>query len=189
MKKLSLNATFLRIILVLTFIIASGLLVGGFYFAQNWLNDFALKSNIGKVSSTTNSSGSTGNDQSGNELRKLGPVVDKVNGFVATSKEKYETDIGFYASKLGVAATTTYSTTVPTSITTPPPMLQGVVVGYITIAINKPLDFSTLIKFTKAIETNIPKMKLSGISIKHDPSAADSVTVEPLIVEVYTKGI
>jgi len=58
---------------------------------------------------------------------------------------------------------------------------------FVSVTLGNPVQFSKLFEFIQAIESNTPKMKLTGISMDSVAGQNDAVSVQPIIIEVYTK--
>jgi len=164
--------------------------VGGFYFAQNWLNNYATD-----LDSTTPKSASSSNSpkqlaQLKDELSKQSVAVDKANSFILSSQD-YQSqimkDLNAYASSTGVTLEKHTLTPQPPATVAKVSLPGGLQSNYMTITLGSPVSYIKLIKFLRAIETNIPKIRLTGVSISHTTGPDDSVSVEPLIIEVYTR--
>lgn len=187
MKKSHFNASALRLLLLVSTIIIAVIIVGGFYYAQAWLSNDAN-------STKTNSYESISGNLSPNELTQLQNDVYKHEAvsIKATelfySAQTYETkvkqDLNNYASKIGISITSIDPTQAPTVDSSSTP-ISGVIPRYINVTIGNPVQFTKLFEFIQAIETNIPKMKLTGISINGE--SGQNVTVKPIIIEIYTR--
>ena len=187
MKKMKFQATSMQKILIISLLLIAVLLIGGFYYAQIWLKDFANNSNSNSQL-PTNTNIPADQSQIQSDLNNQKAAVDKATKIVA-SKQDYQTkikqDLDKYALDTNVTITD-YAPTQPTA-TTSAPTINGVQSDYIKVTLKNPVHYTNLIKFIKAIETNIPKMELTGINLTHTQESEDSVTVEPLIIKVYTK--
>jgi len=184
MKKF--DSTYLRTILAITMVITLGGFVGGFYYAQDQLITFAKE--VSQTSAELDKK-DTNQAQTGlsSTLATLKPSVDKAASFIATTDTYLNAasrDINKYGASTGVEI----SEISPTQLTATPGGISatGIQSSYVRVVLKSPVDFVGLVKFIKAIETNLPKMKLKGINLSRtaDPN---KVAVEPLIVEVYTK--
>lgn len=189
MKKHQIKASLLRTLMLFVIFLIVGLLAGGFYYAQGWLGDFAASSNINSPQQTTNTLNPTDLIQLKNEISSQQITVSKAAGIV-TSKQGYNSkiqkDLNKYASIIGITIKNYGSVQPPTVGETTPLFTNGVQASFVKITLENPVSYTNLIKFMKAIETNLPKMKLTGINLSRAGSG-DSVTVDPLIIEVYTR--
>ena len=181
MKKTNTKASSLRSIMVMLLFLAIGLSAVGFYYAQVWLNDFAIS--VGQVvaKSTTNSTSPQGISQLQSTMSSKQTVIDKLNAFTVSSQDYQSqaiSDLNKYAAnnEISISDFNVASTTA-----------TAINVKNITIKLANPVQISSLIKFLKSIETNLPKMQITEITIKDNSSKAGTVNVDPLIIEVYTK--
>ncbi len=194
MNKSGMNATKLRATLgtvVVLMIIVIGV---GFYFTQDFLSKQAADVNSIVVKSTAGN----GNSESVIELQKaikdMQPAVEKANAILTPSAsytEQIISDLNKIAARAGVTIAD-YSfadTTAGNAATTAPQPtnISGVQIKTATVTIANPVQYSSLLTFIKLIETNLPKMQISGITVAKDTSSGGTVTVQPLTVEVYTR--
>jgi hypothetical protein len=187
MKNVKFNATALRTILVVTVILLTAGLIGGFYYAQTLLNEMAVD-----VSKTSSELAKVDNDNAQSALQtkldNLKPVEAKAIGIVYPSTDyqsMVSSDLSKYASSTGVQVEAVSPGQLPIGSTAS--NIAGIQTAYVKVTIKNPVPVDSLIKFIKAIETNLPKMKLKGITISNSADKDDSVAVDPLILEVYTK--
>ncbi len=189
MKKIQLQASSLNILVTIVLFLVAGTIIGGFYYSQNWLNNLATTNNVSPSGPTTGSSGAI-------DLSKL--QIDITNQKVASekaiamvvSRSDYQSlvqqDIRKYESETGVKVKDFSAAQQPTTTSTKP-LLSGIQPGFIKITLLNPVTYTNLIKFIKAIETNIPKIKITGISLSRADGNSSSINVEPIILEVYTR--
>ena len=181
MKKTNTKASSLRSIMVILLLLAIGLSAVGFYYAQVWLNDFAIS--VGQVvaKSTANSTSSQGISQLQSIMSSKQTVIDKLNVFTVSSHD-YQSqaldDLNKYAANNEISISDFNVTS---------PAAAAINVKNITIKLTNPVQISSLIKFLKSIETNLPKMQITEITIKDNSSKTGTVNVDPLTIEVYTK--
>jgi hypothetical protein len=177
MKKSHIKATALRTAMIITIFVIIGISATGFYyFTQSLLSKFAIK--VSSNSINVNISKSTTNSNN----------VNKANSVIASSqsyKNQVTQDLNKYASSTGVSITN-LSFTQPT-ISSTEPSITGVESKFATITLKSPVVFTNLMQFLKAIENNLPKIQLTGISLGRATGSNDSVTVEPLTIEVFTR--
>ena len=181
MKKSNMKASSLRSIMVVFLLLTIGLSTYGFYLAQCWLNDFAISVGQAVSKSTASSTSSQGISQLQAALSERQTAIDKTNAFTISSQD-YQTqafnDLTKYALNTGVLIS---------DYNVPNPTTTDAKLSYITIKFNNPVQTSSLIKFLKLIETNLPKMQVSGITLRDNPSTIGTVNVDPLTIGVYTK--
>lgn len=182
------SATSLRMLLLTIVIIMSVVIVGGFFFASNWLSDSATE--LKTKSYTTVSS-----NLSTSEIVKLQNDIysHRVASINATSlissdksfEDNIHQDLNKYATDIGISITNFGLTDKPSFMTTDVPVI-GVESQFVSVTLGNPVGFAKLFEFIRAIESNTPKMKLTGISMDSVSGQGDSVSVKPIIIEVYT---
>lgn len=188
MKNKGLKASSLRasmIFLIITLIVVSG---AGFYYVQDMF--FKKADEISKTSinsSQNDSSSSQALKQVRDEIASYQPLADKATSITVTNnfKDKVTSDLKKYASQSGVVITN-YNSDSPTKPSTPT-IIGGITTGHITITIENPVSIEKLLKFFKYIETNAPKMQITGIDITRIDSSQDQVNIKPITIEVYVK--
>ena len=187
MKKPKFNAVTLRALLITLVLLLTAGLSGGFYYAQNWLDGMAVDINTRSAELATNdSTQAQANLQ--NQLNSLQPVELKASGILSSSTDfqnSVSADVTRYASSTGIEIESVSPSQLPVGATAT--NIPGVQTRYVKVTLKNPIPFNNLVKFIKAIETNLPKMKLTGISLTHSSTMGNSVTVDPLTLEVYTK--
>ncbi|HUC96731.1 MAG TPA: hypothetical protein VMR16_03665, partial [Candidatus Saccharimonadales bacterium] len=95
-------------------------------------------------------------------------------------------DLNKYAAGIGISVTS-ISPIQPPSFESTVASIAGIEPEYVSITIGNPIQFTKLLEFIQAVETNIPKMRITGIDITNDANQDGSVTVKPITVEVYTE--
>lgn len=185
--KAGLQATSLRKAMISIIVVLVILASVGFYFGQDWLTKYAA--DVDQTASGSSVSGS--NPQALSDLRdeitKNQPIGAQASALVASSQNyqnKIISDLNTYASSTGISIVG-YNLTQPATAGTAA-IISGVKSNFVTITLNNPIPIRSLLQFFKAIESNLPKMQITGISISSS-STKDNVTVDPLTIEVYTK--
>lgn len=180
MKKPHLKATSLRTVMVIFITLIVVILVGGFYFAQSWFNNRASNSSI-------NSPTSLNQPNNGSPSQT---VASSKAAEVVASKQDYQTkiqqDLNRYASSTGIKIKD-YGPTQPPNTNVAATLINGVQTSFVKVTIENPVSYINLLKFIKAIETNLPKMKLTGINLSQPSDTGDTVNVAPLTLELYTR--
>jgi hypothetical protein len=187
MKKSKFDSTSLRAILIIIFTLMLAGLVGGFYYAQNWFNEMAVSINKTSAELAKNDNIQAQSNLQ-NELANLKPIKLKAGGLLSSSsnyQNTVSTDLSRYASNTGIQINDVSPTRLPIGALVS--NVIGVQAKYVKVTLENPVPFNNLIKFLKAIETNIPKISLTGITLTHNSGMGGSVSVDPLILEVYTK--
>ncbi len=186
MSKSNMKPSTLTIILrvaVFTVIVATS---AGFYFIQNDLRDSVLKNSQKNTTTSADSPSPEALQQVRNEIAKVqayGDKAVKIYASAADYQSSITTDLNKYAASTGVSISDfNYSPSV-----TAGQQIDGLNPNYITIKLKSPLSLNNLLQFLKSIETNLPKMSLTGINITPVAGSSTNVNVEPLTIEVYTK--
>ncbi len=182
MKKSSLKPTTLRSVFVVLIFIIIIIMCGGFYYAQDQLYKLATENETSGSSAQTDT-------QLMSDINSHQTTVEKANSITASNQDyqsQIMSDLNKYATATGVSIASQTSAQAPLNSTSTAP-ITGVQINYVSVTLNNPVSYTNLIKFLKAIETNLPKMQLTGISITPNANTPDSVSVEPLIIKVYTK--
>lgn len=188
MKASYAKATTIRAILSTIAFLATATVIGGFYFAQNYLKDFANQPNASSQS-VANVISSQSVTKLQNDINTYKVSNDKANSITLSSRDfptKITNDLNKYATSTGIDITCAIVET-PTSNLKNPTPISNIQPKFISVTFNRSVPFTNFIKFLKAIETNLPKMQPTNITIGRDPSSSNLVKVDPIILEVYIK--
>lgn len=184
-KSKIMTATSLRAILVVTLLIAIGATGYGFYQAQIWLKNYATTVGQTIGSSKSGTMSSDGLSDLEQALESQQPSIDKaaaVTVLGANYQSQAISDLTVYANKTGINVTNySVSDTISTSTG-----ITGITPKYLSVTLQNPIKMDSLLQFLSLVETNLPKMQLTGISLSQS-SESDSVNVDPLIIELYTE--
>jgi hypothetical protein len=164
----------------------------GFYFGLQFIKTYALD-----VSHTvSDASASRKNvEQLGvlkQELVERSTLVTKANQLFATS-DTYQLqslkDIQKYASDAGITITNTEfdKDVAPTGAATPP---TATVSGThsVLVTLQSPVSYAKFLQFLDAIEGNLPKMQITGVSISRPNNASgDQISSDKLTITVATR--
>ncbi len=189
MKKNKFNASTLRTLLLVCVILLIVAIVGGFLFASNWISDNATDT---KTKSYTSVSGNLSQTEIINlqeDINAHRSASVKATGLIASGQtfiNIIRQDLNKYATDTGITITDFGLSQKPSFMTTDAP-ITGVVPQYITISLSSPIAYAKLYEFINAIESNIPKMKLTGISLDSVSGQNGLVSIKPMIIEVYTE--
>jgi len=187
-KAKTMTAVSLRTILVIALLITIAASCLGFYQAQGQLREFAVT--VGQIignskSGTTSPDGLIALQQ---QLAARQTSIDKAAS-VTVAGTGYQSqaikDLTKYATDTGITITNYTASDVATTATATTEIF-GIKSKYLTITLQNPVKMNSLVKFLSLVETNLPKMQLTGISL----SQADGnsmVSVDPLTIGVYTK--
>lgn len=188
MKKSGMTAKTLRSILSVLIFVLIALSVVGFYFAQNWLLEFAVS-----ISHTVADSNASGNNlqslsQLERELADRQDVIVKASTLIApigTYQSQAIQDLNKYASDAGISISN-YSFTQPGAAT--PTLKTASGSSLITATLASPISYTKLLKFMNSVESNLPKMQISSVNLgRVNGGNNDSVRIDQLTIEVYTQ--
>lgn len=178
MKKSSMKATSLRGLLILIVVIAIGAVAAGFYYGLEQVKEYAVE-----VSHT--SADAIAAERQIGELQRLKFALAESESLVRKAGQLFATesnyqsraiqDVQRYASRTGIAIS---STSFPRDQQTPGSHT-------LIIKIDGPVSYVNLIRFLEALEGNLPKMQLNGITISR--ASASTVQVEDLSVQITTR--
>lgn len=194
MDKSDTSATKLRAalsVIIILIVILTGL---GFYYVQSWLSDEAKKvhqivstSNIDKNDTQSVIELQKAIDERQSAAQKATSILTDANNYT----EQIIGDLEKHASESGVKIAdykfTTDSTQASSAAVAGITNISGVRTIPITITLANPIDFNSLLRFMKAIETNLPKMQISGINLTSTSGSSGAVTVAPITVEVFAR--
>ncbi len=190
-NKKSLKATSLRNFLVFLVLLTIAIAGSSFYFGQQWLHNYAVDVSH-KVADATNSNGDV------STLKKLQEEIDKQQAVLGktqslfTDQSNYQTqvvqDMSRYATQLGMPTPnfTFQSSTGTPSAGAPAGTATNTTPGNtVTVTVESPIAYTTLLKFISAIEQNLPKMQLTGINIGR--AEGGMVTTDALTIQVFSR--
>jgi hypothetical protein len=189
MNKNHFSALTLRTLLLVCVIVLTSAITGGFFFTSSWLSTNA--SDVKTKSYTTVSGKLSSNDISKlqEDVTAHNSVSIKATGLIMlkqNSEQIIRQDLNKYASSTGISITNLSATQQPSYMTTDTP-IAGIEPQYFSVSLAGPIPYAKLFEFIEGIESNTPKMKLTGISIDSASGQSGSVLVKPIIIEVYTK--
>lgn len=174
MKNTGIKATSLRAIMCVAAFLLIGISVAVLYLGQDFINKLATEVHNISPASETNSNSA---------------AINKANHTVAlnqTYQSQVPKDLGKYAASAGVTIEN-IDFAVSGAGSATGIAIDGLTVKYAKITLANPVKFTSLIKFVKAIESNLPVMKLTKLSISRIQTSKDLVTVEPLTIEEYVR--
>lgn len=185
MKNTEFKATSLRTIFIISILIVTSASITGFYFAYGYLSTLSSENQSQITPDITSNASASDLKTVQAEIEKYKDVDTKASSMF-TSSQDYQNqitkDLKNYATNIGIATgNPSFAQTSSTSST------SGVKTNNVTLAINGPVQFTKLIKFMKSIETNLPKMQISNLSLTPSATSKDLVTVDSLIIEFYTR--
>lgn len=188
-KSKKLQATTTRNILAATLVIVIIGSATGFYFGLQFIKSYALE--VTHAVADSHASG-----QNIKELSQLKKQLAAGQGLVAKANELFSTpatyqtqalkDISKYAGEAGVTVSSIDSaapntTTGAGAATTAPNYSE-------TITIQSPVSYAKFLQFLAAIEGNLPKMQITGITIGRPAvQSGDQITTDKITVTVSTR--
>lgn len=210
----NLTPTRLRIILILGIVLLIIVSALSFWFFRSLLLQYSAEVNKAarEASISTNDIATLQKLKTHLEDNKV--AVTRTKNIVADSQHyKYQdqiiNDLSIYAKAAGItvasydfsgnAATAapapTGSAATPDQAVAEPTTPSGLKSTSVSVTLKNPVDYKAVIRFIHAIEVNLTKMQLSGVSLASVASLADNtaagaknqVTANSLTIEVYTR--
>jgi hypothetical protein len=187
-----LNATVTRNILAFVLVIVIIGSVIGFYFGLQIIKAYALE----VAHTTTDSIASDKNigqlDQLKQQLASGQVLVAKSDALFATP-DTYQTqalkDISKYAADTGISISSidTVKPIAPGGASSTPP--AATVPSYSeVITVQSPVSYAKFLQFLDAIEGNLPKMQITGISVARPKEASgDTITTDKITITVSVR--
>lgn len=191
------NAATLRNFLGVAMVIIVLGAAAGFYFGLQIIKDYAVD-----VSHTVSDASASGKNIDKlsvlkKQLAEREALVKKANQLFAT-QDTYQLqslkDIQRYASEVGISITSTEfsvaatppATTGTVSPTTPAPSTTA---GHsIVVGLQSPVSYTKFIQFLDAIESNLPKMQITGVSISRPSNTSgDQIMADKITITVATR--
>lgn len=116
-----------------------------------------------------------------NQLSQSQVLVDKANSLFAT-QDNYQsqilTDIRNHASAAGVSVASTEFD----------PESDGTNQRAVTVKLGEPVEYSKFVAFLSGIESNVPKMQVSSVTLGHIPGgSSESVTVGDIKINISVR--
>jgi len=183
MKKDDFNAKYLeRLLIAIVLIIAIGGTIG-FYFAQDKLKNIAIETNTtlakaSKLMSDSNNPTTVGDP----EIQSLAIKTVKMTYQPSNFQAEATKDI----KRFGIESGITINSVELAPETAPPVLFNNIKAKKLLVSIGSPAPFAGLMKFIRATEANIPKMQVINLSLSNIRANNNSVTIEPITIEVYT---
>lgn len=198
-----LTPTKLRIVLFASMVVLVIAAAIGFWFFKGWLTSFAQDVHSKSVAATVSSNDIANLQSLETQLEQDSVAVNRTKNIVADSKfYQYQnqiiTDINAYAKSAGITISgytfssagsspggSAASAATPSSTTAPAVAAPaGIKTTSVSITVKNPVDYKAVMRFIHAIELNLTKMQLTGISLAKGDNAS-SATINPLTLEVY----
>lgn len=196
-----LTATALRLVLIVSMFIIAALGAVGFLFVTDGLRETAT--NVSQTIAEANASQNNVQtlQQIQTKLAQDKDAVERARSIVAESQSyQYQDqiirDLTDYANRSSIGITniefgetkSTSSTQSGTAgqNTQQSPTPSGVNSKTVTITLQNPVDYNSLLRFIHAIEQNLTKMQISAVGVSKD-STTGKVTSQTLAIEVYVR--
>lgn len=195
----SLSPVKLRIALLMSIAAIVIISAVGFWFFRGWLESYATSVSEDAQKVEASNSSVTNLQNVKKELEENSVAVNRTKNIIADSKSyAYQNqiinDIDAFAKASGVTiagygfATTDATTGTAAASPDAAPAPAGLKTTSITVTINNPVRYQSIMNFIHSIESNLTKMQIAGITLRQDPAGgSDSVSIEPISVEVYIK--
>lgn len=192
--KSDLTAVKLRSLLVFGLIVTFGAAIAGFYYGFGWIKSYADTVNQTVVAAQAVSVSSGSSSQIQQKLSEQQSLIDSVNSLFALSTN-YQTqaikDIYLYASKAGINVSDIKLDTPPAAAATTPtttPQTSTAATKPVSVSLSSPVSYSSLLRFLTYIETNIPKMQVSGVEMSRPTDGSvDSVLITAVTINIYVR--
>ncbi len=183
-NKKSMRATSLRNTLIFLVLLTVAIAIGSFYFGSIWIHDYAVSVNQTVASATNSKTDDASLKKLQSDIAQQQSIITKTQALF-TDQTSYQTqvvqDVSRYAAQLGMPTPSfsfqTAGTAAGATKTAPG--------NTVTVAVQSPIAYTTLLKFIMAIEQNIPKLQITGISIGR--ADAGQVTTDSLTIQVFTR--
>ena len=190
-KNKGIKATSTRNLLsFLMFVVVLGS-IAGFYFGLQMVKTYALD-----VSHTVSDA-----NASGKNIEELGDLkqalaerevlVSKANSLFATTntyQSQVLKDLQKYAATAGVTITNTEFDKQTSDDTTTAPATTAANSHSVVVTIGSPVSYAKLIAFLDALEGNLPKLQVTGVSLSRPTvTSGDLVTTEKITITVATR--
>jgi hypothetical protein len=193
MKKSAMTASRLRGILIFCIIAGVILACVGFYFANQFLTGYAVTVSHALADSTASSNNVSVLQTIQKELNDQESVESKAADVVSplgTYQSQVITDLDNYASLTGVSITN-YSFGAASATAAAPVATAGAgtaPTSSVVVTVTSPVSYTSLLKFIRAIENNLPKMQITSLNISTASDAkSDDVSTQTLTINVFTR--
>lgn len=195
-----LTATKLRLVLIASMLLLIILTTLAFLSFRQLLIDYSAEVNGDNLAANASSDEIARLEKLKGELENDRVAVTRAQKIVADSKSyQYQnqilSDITTYANSAGVtingfAFNSSDSSSTPGATPTPLPTAQAVSTTLksteATISVESPTSYKSIMNFIYAIEQNLTRMQVTGVSIAKDPET-NKVIVNPINIKVYTR--
>lgn len=204
MKRMTLNASLLRIILSVSLLVVAGAASAVFIYGKQFLTDYAIEVSHKKVDADASNGSIQALKNMEQELAKNQDVSQKIDTLKAANELpqfKIVDDVTKYAEKNQIAissfdfaeaavpgaATTPQTPATPGATPTPTPVISSAKSVSIVVTLGTSLNYLNLLQFIYDIEQNLPKMQIDGIGLTPDTTSPTDVSSDALTIQMYTK--
>jgi len=167
----------LRTLLVFIFIIVIFSGIGVFYVGLGVLGDYSTKVNQRLVDADASGKQIEGLQLLKTQLTQSNSLVAKANQLFATPdtyRSRTLSDIKNYADAVGLSIESTN--------------FDNTSAQTVAVALSPPVSYGKLIAFLSNIESNLPKLQVSSISLHHiNGGDADSVKVDQIKIDISVR--
>jgi len=201
-KSKNLTASKLRIILSLTLFLIIGAAVGGFSYARTILSQYSVEVSHKKVDAQASSGNISSLEEIKRQLANDQDVITKANALKSANEFPefaIVDEVTHYANQNGLAiesfdfsnSSTATSGGAPATPATPGTVTPGAKTSkngvYISVTLKAPVDYAKLLQFMSDLDQSLPKMQIQGINIGPDTKSINSVIVQPIVIQMYTR--
>lgn len=194
---MKIRATTFRTILIVTLVVIIVAGGAGFYFAYDWVKGYATEVNTTVTSAHASESplASASAKAIQATLTQQAPAIATLATFYASPTDfqaKAIEDIDTYATKSGLSVgdVTLGGTAAATATTTPatPAATTTASDTSVTVKLNAPVSYTSLLKFITYIQSSLPKMKIESLTLTRLANGTpDSVSIDTLVISVVTQ--
>ncbi len=184
-----LTAVKLRLVLISSMVAL--FCVGGalFWFLRSQLVEFATKIQGISVEASTSNANATRLQSIEKTLEDNKSTIAKVANIIGDSEdyryqEKILDDLARYEEKTGITITS-----IDFGEASDSSLVPGLKEVDITIAIENPIDYETILQFVRLTESNLPKMQISDLSLVNSSAGTDKVTIQfpSMVIKVFSR--
>lgn len=179
-SKKTFNAQGLRA--VLSFLLIAVILGGGclFYYGLNEVSDYSVEVNQSLQQADSSGKQVTQLQLLKGQLAQSDTLIAKADSLFASTSSyqgQASNDLKAYANQVGLSIGSTIFDD---------PATTGIYA--VSVSFKNPVSYTKLIQFLSLVEANLPKMQVSTLSLKHQPSgSADDVEVDNLKINIAVR--
>lgn len=201
-KQLSgLSAQKLRALMIISIVTLIIVACVGFYFVRDLLDSYAAQVRETSAKASASSQNIAILESLKTQLSQDADTVNRTKSIVAESKsyayqDQIIADINRYAARSGMTiASYGFDTKLASSpsvsgasapIATAKPA-NGLKSTNVSVTLKTPVKYTNIVSFVHALEQNLTKMQLAGISLSKDSTSATDLSVSALNLEVYIR--